>query len=426
MSDNSEITDSDWTKEQLMGEHDPASLEAKIKANPRLWGRAGYLTEAEANTFFKFKEVVNIRGGDFKATIYSFGIEEGEVYALLRWLRARKFVFDDVMTMVEEATKVEAVPRKNNFYADPAKALGCPEALYNAQYPQLYSGFAKSGCPVFFSKVGVVNVNAIECITSLPDIAKYHWYVQIHDFGKRLREKKKANPDFNTFECISILDLGSLTVGQLTGNVMALTKEQSAVDSLCFPETMNKMFIINAPRFFTATWNIIKGWLDARTAAKIEVISSRKTWEKALLEYIDPDQLPTDYGGTGPLTNDTMEKEGFAGDLKRLHTEVIFVRSAGSATFDIRAGEEVEITAHTRSLTGATFTVSDAKNQTAAPWVSGVAVKHNDSNIENPSSHICLTKTRIKGPASIKVKAETMGSRFVATSAAYLVAFEVY
>ena len=245
---------------------------------------------------------------------------------MCRWLRARKYVFDDVMKMVEEATKVMAEPKSRNFYIDPSAALGCPEAFYNAQYPQVYSGFAKNGSPIFFSKVGVVNISAIECLTSVPAIVKYHWYVQIHDFGKRLRENKKKDPNFTRFECISILDCDNLTMAQITSSVMALIREQTVVDSLCFPETMNKMFIINSPRFFTATWNIIKGWLDPRTANKISVMSSRKIWEKALLELVDADQLAADYGGTGPLTNDTMEKEGFTGSLKRLQTEVMFVR----------------------------------------------------------------------------------------------------
>lgn len=426
MSDSSDIPDSDWTKAQLMGEHNDTSLEAKIKADPRLWGRPGFLTAAEADTFFKFKEVVNLRGGGFKDTIYSFGIEEGEVYALTRWLRARKYVFDDVMKMVEEATEFEVEPRKANFYIDPAAALGCPEAVYNAQYPQLYSGFAKNGSPIFFSKVGVVNINAIECITTVPNIVKYHWYVQIHDFGKRLRENKKTIPNFNRFECISILDAGNLTLAQLTGSVMTLMREQTALDSLCFPETMNKMYIINGPRFFSATWNIIKGWLDPRTAAKIEVISSRKQWVKDLLENIDADQLPVDYGGTGPPTNETMEKEGFTGDLKRLHTEVLSVRSNGSVTFNVQPGEELEITVYTRSLTGAKISVSNANDKAGTPLVPDVNIKHNNADNDQPPSHVCVTKTRIKGPKSIKVKAETMGSRFVASASNYLVVFEVH
>mmetsp|Transcript_21874 Transcript_21874/g.52047 ORF Transcript_21874/g.52047 Transcript_21874/m.52047 type:complete len:425 (+) Transcript_21874:295-1569(+) len=424
MSDSSDIPDSNWTKEKLVWPHDAASLEAKKKEDPTLWGRPGYLTEDQADAFFKFKEVVESRGGDFKDTVYTFGIEEGEVYALTRWLRARKFVFDDVMKMVEEASKVMAEPKANNFYIDPSEALGCPQAVYDAQYPQVYSGFAKNGSPVFFSKVGVVNITAVECISTIPDIVKYHWYVQIHDFGKRLRAKKKEDPNFTRFECLSILDCNNLTMAQLTSYVMRLIKEQTVVDSLCFPETMNKMFIINSPRFFSATWSIIKGWLDPRTANKINVMSGRKTWEKELLEYIDADQLPADYGGTGPLSDDTMEKEGFTGTLKRLHTEVLYVRSSGSATFNVQPGEEVEITVYTRSLTGAKFLVSDANSNQV--FVKDVALKHDNNDIEKPPSNVCLTKTRIKGPASVKMKAETMGSRFVASSSAYLVTFSVH
>ncbi len=43
--------DSNWTKEQLMGNHDAATLESKKKADPNLWGRPGYLTEEEAKTY---------------------------------------------------------------------------------------------------------------------------------------------------------------------------------------------------------------------------------------------------------------------------------------------------------------------------------------------------------------------------------------
>lgn len=269
---------------------------------------------------------MNLRGGDFKDTVYNFGIEEGEVYALTRWLRARKYVFTDVMIMVEEATKCMAEPKAAGFYPDPLPALGCEAAVYQAQYPQVYSGFAKNGSPVFVSKTGVLNIEAVECITTVQNIVKYHWFVQMHDFAGRLRAHKKEDPNFNRFECVIIMDMANLTVGQLNSRTLAIIKEQSAIDSLCFPETMNKMFIVNAPRFFTATWTIIKGWLDPRTANKVEVLGSPSVWQKKLLDYVDEDQLPSDYGGKGPRTQDTMEKEGFVGDIKRLHTEVLFVR----------------------------------------------------------------------------------------------------
>ena len=106
---------------------------------------------------------------------------------------------------------------------------------------------------------------------------------------------------------------------------MAIIKEQSYIDSLCFPETMSKMIIVNSPRFFALTWSVIKGWLDQRTANKVEVISSRKASEKRLLELVDANQLPSDYGGKGPDTHDLIDST-CTGGMKRLFNEVLYLR----------------------------------------------------------------------------------------------------
>ncbi|WP_204280955.1 hypothetical protein, partial [Serratia marcescens] len=47
--------------------------------------------------------------------------------------------------------------------------------------------------------------------------------------------------------------LSQLTASKLTWRALAIIKEQAAVDAICFPETMCKMFIVNAPTFFTAS-----------------------------------------------------------------------------------------------------------------------------------------------------------------------------
>jgi hypothetical protein len=216
-------------------------------------------------------------------------------------------------------------------------------------------------------------VDGIECITTLDGIIKFHWHVMMHDFANRLLEKKKANPEefkrcvsacafarFGDqeqirriarrneerensnaccffiycfvlsscparFECFCILDLGGLTTAQLSSRSLAIVKEQAAIDSICFPETMHKMVIVNAPTFFTATWRLIKGWLDPRTANKIEVISSRSAYEKRLLELVDRDQLPSDYGGSGTDTNRTLQ-DSVQGDADRLDTRMMYLR----------------------------------------------------------------------------------------------------
>jgi hypothetical protein len=354
--------------------HTPAP--AAGKGNPLLWGVPGHLTKEEADVYFKFKDTVEKRGGEFRETVYSFGEEEGEVWALCRWLRARKFVYDDCVKMIEEATQVRKEAKSKEFYPNPVDALGVDPSVFFAQYPQLYNGVTKLGVPVFISKPGILNVDGIECITTLDGIIKFHWHVMMHDFANRLLSRKAASPDefkryafceeggrfdaeswkeigafvnlFSSahfllpssssfallrccdgdddrFECFCILDLGGLTTAQLSSRSLAIVKEQAAIDSVCFPETMHKMIIVNAPTFFSATWRLIRGWLDPRTANKIEVISSKAAYAKRLLELIDPDQLPSDYGGTGTDTNKILQNS-MQGDAERLDTRMMYIR----------------------------------------------------------------------------------------------------
>ena len=90
---------------------------------------------------------------------------------------------------------------------------------------------------------------------------------------------------------------------------------------------MNKMFLVNAPPFFAGFWRMIKGWLDARTANKVHVNSSRASWVKKLLEVVDEDQLPSDYGGKGPDTNDTIMKSlSVEGSADRMFTKLVHLR----------------------------------------------------------------------------------------------------
>jgi len=130
-------------------------------------------------------------------------------------------------------------------------------------------------------------------------------------------------PDPFRFECFCVLDLNKLTTSQLTRRALAIIKEQAAIDSICFPETMSKMLIVNCPAFFPPTWRLIKGWLDPRTASKIEVLTG-KAVQKRLLELVESDQLASDYGGTGPDTNKTMMSE--AGAAGNITTKMLYLR----------------------------------------------------------------------------------------------------
>mmetsp|Transcript_25675 Transcript_25675/g.36222 ORF Transcript_25675/g.36222 Transcript_25675/m.36222 type:complete len:446 (-) Transcript_25675:144-1481(-) len=399
--------------------------ESKKETSPYDWGIPGELTNAEFDCFMKFREQVEGRGGEFRETVYSFGEEEGESYALCRWLRARKFVYEDVIKMVEEATECRKKARSHGFYPEPVDALGCDVNVFITQYPQFYTGNAKNGAVLFISKPGVLNVDGMECITTIDGILKYHWHAMIHDFGKRLRAKKAEDPNFKRFECFCVLDLDHLTTAQLSSRSLAITKEQSFIDSLCFPETMSKMIILNAPRFFAASWRLIKGWLDARTANKVEVISSRSAGEKRLRELIDEDVLPSDYGGKFTDSNDIL-KSNIPSGMTRQNSKLFYVRSYISHVVDVKADEKLEVLIFTNSNSGGKISITNADNKHVPAIVEGVELKHNgDEEGILPPTNINLTpSTQLTGPANYKIKIESNSSRL--SSSRFLILTNYY
>jgi hypothetical protein len=97
-----------------------------------------------------------------------------------------------------------------------------------------------------------------------------------------------------------------------------------------------------------------------------------------------------------------------------IHWLILFViRSGhGSKVIDVLANESVQVSVFTRSLSGATFTLTDSEG-TKAQLSGEVLVKHSGTDDENeiPTSTI-INQDMIKGPIKLKVKADSLGSRF--------------
>lgn len=72
----------------------------------------------------------------------------------------------------------------------------------------------------------------------------------------------------------------------------------ATTDSDHYPERLGRLVVINAPTMLAMAWKIIQTFLDDVTKAKISILSNPKDWKPLLLEYIDEDQIPQQYGGT--------------------------------------------------------------------------------------------------------------------------------
>jgi hypothetical protein len=63
-----------------------------------------------------------------------------------------------------------------------------------------------------------------------------------------------------------------------------------------YPETLDRIFVIGAPFFFSTVWGWIKRWFDPNTVSKIFILSPHEVLP-TLETYIDRRNIPKKYGG---------------------------------------------------------------------------------------------------------------------------------
>jgi hypothetical protein len=127
----------------------------------------------------------------------------------------------------------------------------------------------------------------------------------------------------NPISTLCVLDLENFGLANCTQKMMDQVKLYIKTDNVCYPETLGKMLVINAPWLINKIWAVIKGWLDPRTCQKIEIIGG-KDGIKRLRELVSKDQLPARYGGD-------------AGDIyyHKPHTEYQLLPRGGEYTYEI-------------------------------------------------------------------------------------------
>lgn len=101
---------------------------------------------------------------------------------------------------------------------------------------------------------------------------------------------------------------------------------------------MRKCFMVKAPWIFNTLWAMLKGFLAARTLAKISVCSS-STYMAEIKKEIHVEMLPSMVGGQYNCTN---EETAFPFDLKFLLPEDLSLSTELSAELQILTEEVLE------------------------------------------------------------------------------------
>jgi CRAL/TRIO domain len=340
--------------------------------------------------------------------VYSFSKVEEEPYGICRFMRATKFDAAAILLRLQQGTPMWQQAKEQQFYPHLHQAIGVPLPLFLEMYPFFYHGNAKNGCPVSYFKAGKINPEGLLCMSTVDQAPRYYWHLFYYTFQDMIVRAKQKNENLVRCEAINVVDLKGMSSSQMTSEAMDVMKKVAAISNF-FPETLHCMVILNAPAWFGMTWPIIKSFIDPRTAKKIEVYSREATGKARLLELINVDEIPADYGGTAPTTdvlmaNDDKNKKqksqssGISGSggttsdsgkvdqeeeddedkVLRRAVEVVFLKKNETKKFDnfvqVNAGEVVKIQVYTRSITAAEVSVTMAKED------------ENDDDIGNGSS----------------------------------------
>ncbi|KAJ7952496.1 Phosphatidylinositol/phosphatidylcholine transfer protein [Quillaja saponaria] len=214
-----------------------------------------------------------------------------DYHTLLRFLRKRDFDFSKA-----KETFLNYLKWRRNFRVDMIPKEFKFEEFEDVKkcYHHGYHGVDRLGRPVYIERVGMVDLNKLFQLTTIERFVKYHVSEQEKTINLRYPACSVAAKR-HISSTTSIVDVNGVGMSNFSKQARSLFLEIQKIDSNYYPETLHRLFIINAGSGFKMLWKALKAFLDARTVAKIRVLGY--DYLRALLEIIDPSNLPIFLGG---------------------------------------------------------------------------------------------------------------------------------
>lgn len=391
-------------------------------------GYPGHLTEDELEACLKFRRRLKEEQEPtvFRDMVYQFDDVEEEPYAICRYLRSGKFDVDATFRKMDEQFRENWLRGRDvGFFPDPAAALGGgehKEAALLTQLPFVFGGVARNGCLVLYLLAGKIRPEGLKCVvSSLEDdvsISNWVWHCLVHKLRRRIADARAEDPSrFVRLQVMAAIDLDGMSVSALRQLLPVLEKAVRNIS--VFPELLFNVTVLNAPRFFSGFWPVIRAFLDPDTAHKVEIYSSGDAGRARLRELVADAELASDYGGSAPSTTELGARMAGAG-VSRQVVELLAAKGRSrfggggkneeaTCNFALKEGEVAAIHVHTNAADGAMVALEGKDEGKSKPLGSVEMTRTADEPASGAFSRVLVTTASGPGDFQVSVRREESG-----------------
>ncbi|KAH7198351.1 CRAL-TRIO domain-containing protein [Fusarium flagelliforme] len=218
----------------------------------------------------------------------------------MRFLQGRGFDPQGALNQYEEALSIRKDTQATEAY-DVISINDFEEA--RKMYPCWSGRRDKRGLPIcMFDVAQLTSENMAKYNASQTSTARSQHTVVFHDYMTRFVLPLCASmPDCqakspSVVSSVYLVNAASFGLRQ-AWSLKGYAQEVSQLLAVCYPEMVDRCYVMNAPAYFGKIWGILSKFVDPRTAAKLIIVSSGEDSLSTLTPLLDVENIPTEYGG---------------------------------------------------------------------------------------------------------------------------------
>jgi len=255
------------------------------------------LTEAEQTTYDEVKKLLGERAVD-------------EV-TLIQFVRGYSYEKEWVAKVHEMVVKTLDWRDKNDIGTICNRSLPKRDE-FKKTWVTMVTGEDPNGRLITVDLLGKIPPGDLLDKFTVEELQMHH--AQNQEYIIKMKRHANAKSGMRMYKTVSVLDLNGIGMSHASSKFTGPARSVMDIDQWFYPESLQKMYVVNAPWIFKTIWAVVKPWLHPITQTKIHVCSS-SFLEELAADGIGKDMLPECLGGTATDHLAEFEQEWISKEL---------------------------------------------------------------------------------------------------------------